>query len=228
MYHYTARKHRLSRQKGVKLLQELSEGLGIQVGDANTQPGEATEENIQEAILRLLDAGMILNVQVKFCTGDLWNALSDRHGAKKEFVFSNFPEDRAKKIYKQLSQFGWVCSKWPPRERLKDLPWQFFVENLPNQQGNKQRKKEVWEEFLHPDQQICGLCGNSGYIDTRNRVRSPIGKDCGIKTYCICPNGRSIKKQMEGKVFIVGPSMEIEGMDDPQVSYHRYEEEVEV
>ena len=42
---------------------------------------------------------------------------------------------------------------------------------------------------------FCGLCGNSGRIDTTRRVTAGVsGKPCGMRGYCICPNGRAYKK----------------------------------
>jgi hypothetical protein len=41
---------------------------------------------------------------------------------------------------------------------------------------------------------MCGLCGNHGFIDTRNKVKSSAGIECGGVFYCICPNGRVLKK----------------------------------
>lgn len=46
-------------------------------------------------------------------------------------------------------------------------------------------------EFLSPKVDVCGLCGNSGVLDTRG-VRSPLGVECGVVAYCICPNGCKI------------------------------------
>jgi len=41
---------------------------------------------------------------------------------------------------------------------------------------------------------LCTLCGNTGVIDTRN-VRSPAGVFPGKHSeYCICPNGRCMRK----------------------------------
>jgi hypothetical protein len=37
---------------------------------------------------------------------------------------------------------------------------------------------------------MCGLCGNSGFIDTRGRAVTAAGIEVGMKTYCICPNGQ--------------------------------------
>jgi hypothetical protein len=43
------------------------------------------------------------------------------------------------------------------------------------------------------DYRACGLCGNHGVIDTRG-VKTPAGMDAGGLFYCICPNGRALKK----------------------------------
>lgn len=40
----------------------------------------------------------------------------------------------------------------------------------------------------------CTLCGNRGVIDSRG-VKTPAGKEVGRLNYCICPNGRSLRKQ---------------------------------
>lgn len=49
----------------------------------------------------------------------------------------------------------------------------------------------------------CCLCGNRGVIDTRGKVFTPAGVECGVLAFCICPNGRAIKKMdpkgLEGK-----------------------------
>ena len=41
----------------------------------------------------------------------------------------------------------------------------------------------------------CGLCGNSGIIDTRGKVFTAAGVSCGGVFFCICPNGRAMKRQ---------------------------------
>jgi hypothetical protein len=55
---------------------------------------------------------------------------------------------------------------------------------------------DTWLEFLGPpgEEFCCGLCGNTGIVDTRGKVKTPRGDDCGVRTYCICPNGRAIKQ----------------------------------
>ena len=60
---------------------------------------------------------------------------------------------------------------------------------------------DTWLEFLGPPgaASCCGLCGNSGIVDTRCKVTSPTGSDCGVRAFCICPNGRAIK-QLSGEL----------------------------
>ena len=42
---------------------------------------------------------------------------------------------------------------------------------------------------------LCGLCGNTGIVDTSGTAKSPVGNVfCGIRAYCICPNGRKMKE----------------------------------
>jgi len=45
----------------------------------------------------------------------------------------------------------------------------------------------------------CCLCGNRGIIDTRGKVFTPAGHECGDRVFCICPNGRAIKKGYESE-----------------------------
>lgn len=40
---------------------------------------------------------------------------------------------------------------------------------------------------------VCGLCGNTGYIETN--AKTTYGVACGIIKPCICPNGRAIKRK---------------------------------
>lgn len=42
----------------------------------------------------------------------------------------------------------------------------------------------------------CCLCGNRGIIDTRGKMFTPAGFECGDVAFCICPNGRAMKKQI--------------------------------
>lgn len=62
--------------------------------------------------------------------------------------------------------------------------------------------KDTWLEFLGPPgvESYCGLCGNAGIVDTRGKIKTPYGDDCGVRAYCICPNGRTIKHQLGGKL----------------------------
>ena len=58
---------------------------------------------------------------------------------------------------------------------------------------SKNQLANLWlEEYGR--QGHCCLCGNYGIIDTRNKIYTPAGFECGDKVYCICPNGRALKK----------------------------------
>lgn len=59
---------------------------------------------------------------------------------------------------------------------------------------------DLWLEFINPDVNLCGLCGNTGIINTRGLVRSPAGVACGVLRFCICPNGRAEKDHYKGDV----------------------------
>lgn len=64
--------------------------------------------------------------------------------------------------------------------------------------------KDLWEEFivyvkeprLGLEVPLCGLCGNSGYVDTLTTATCWADVPAGIKAHCICPNGRAMKKDM--------------------------------
>lgn len=58
---------------------------------------------------------------------------------------------------------------------------------------------ELWlEEFAPVDKGgYCCLCGNHGTIDTRGKVFTPKGVECGAEVFCICPNGRRCKEAAE-------------------------------
>ncbi len=67
----------------------------------------------------------------------------------------------------------------------------------------------TWTEFLGPDRAVdvngftvknvhCGLCGNNGILDTRGKVFTPVGLECGVRRFCICPNGRAMLKASRG------------------------------
>ena len=64
---------------------------------------------------------------------------------------------------------------------------------------------KLWlDEFRSPDGQLCGLCGNSGWLDTRG-VRSAAGVPCGILRPCICPNGRQLAGRAPSAAELIGP-----------------------
>lgn len=50
------------------------------------------------------------------------------------------------------------------------------------------------DEFMHPERYLCGLCGNHGVVDMTGKVFSPAGVECGVKAFCVCPNGRALKR----------------------------------
>ncbi len=66
------------------------------------------------------------------------------------------------------------------------------------------KTKDLWEEFIvevfRPDIgfniPLCGLCANTGILDTTTTAKWQ-GKCIGVKTHCICPNGRVMKKMEE-------------------------------
>lgn len=41
---------------------------------------------------------------------------------------------------------------------------------------------------------LCGLCGNSGMLDTRKTAISPSGASAGGIQFCICPRGRFLRE----------------------------------
>lgn len=63
------------------------------------------------------------------------------------------------------------------------------------------KASDLWLEFLDENTKAhCGLCGNIGVIDTKvQNIKTPAGLKVGVRTYCICPNGRAMKK---GKALI--------------------------
>lgn len=46
----------------------------------------------------------------------------------------------------------------------------------------------------YADRNHCCLCGNSGVIDTRGKIFTAAGHECGDRVWCICPNGRALRK----------------------------------
>lgn len=63
------------------------------------------------------------------------------------------------------------------------------------------KANDLWMEFLGGTEPCpnchCGLCGNHGIVDTVGKVSTPAGHPCGVRTFCICPNGRVMKKNAE-------------------------------
>lgn len=44
---------------------------------------------------------------------------------------------------------------------------------------------------------LCSLCGNRGIIDTRATAISHAGVKSGKEQFCICPNGLTMREQVE-------------------------------
>lgn len=62
--------------------------------------------------------------------------------------------------------------------------------------SDKEFLAKLWaDEFINND--LCGLCGNSGVIDTRHTAVSAAGVNSGGRFFCICPNGRAMKDHYE-------------------------------
>ena len=50
--------------------------------------------------------------------------------------------------------------------------------------------KNMWEQFIVNT--LCGICGNHGKFTTLNY--SPAGVLVGGTFFCICPNGRALRR----------------------------------
>lgn len=67
--------------------------------------------------------------------------------------------------------------------------------------GAPMSKNNMWEDYIvqvhNPelgfDIPLCGLCGNSGIVDTTSSAKWK-KKKVGIKSFCICPNGQCLKE----------------------------------
>ena len=65
------------------------------------------------------------------------------------------------------------------------------------------KNKRLIADFWHENYSVitkekwtcCGLCGNTGIINTKNSAFTPRGESVGREFYCICPNGRSMKEK---------------------------------
>lgn len=65
---------------------------------------------------------------------------------------------------------------------------EFWDENYTVQAMEKNRILDKVIEIT-----FCGLCGNTGIIDTTQSAITPNGTSVGKKFYCLCPNGRALK-----------------------------------
>ena len=70
---------------------------------------------------------------------------------------------------------------------------------------------EVWvhREDICFDIPLCGLCANTGILDTRESAIWQ-GKKVGVRQHCICPNGRRLKRRNKGQGKIVGSGAKLE------------------
>ncbi len=62
--------------------------------------------------------------------------------------------------------------------------------------GRKISKKQMADFWFeeYGKRGHCCLCGNYGFIDTRGRVYTLAGFECGDLVFCVCPNGRAMKR----------------------------------
>lgn len=69
---------------------------------------------------------------------------------------------------------------------------------------------QLWMEFtsliidprlINCEIPYCALCGNSGILDTTQSAKTPGGIPCGIRAFCICPNGRARRKINKGRKY---------------------------
>jgi len=61
---------------------------------------------------------------------------------------------------------------------------------------SKNQMADFWyENYLNNG--ACGLCGNSGVIETT--VRTAAGVSCGGRFWCVCPNGRTCARVTKTK-----------------------------
>lgn len=59
--------------------------------------------------------------------------------------------------------------------------------------ASDQAIEDVWAmEFVRNG--LCGLCGNTGVIDTIKTAVSHAGVHCGDRFFCICPSGRAMNR----------------------------------
>lgn len=59
------------------------------------------------------------------------------------------------------------------------------------------RLDDYWITNFVGAEAACSLCGNRGVIDTRG-VRTYAGVEVGRLNWCLCPNGRVMRKHANG------------------------------
>lgn len=96
---------------------------------------------------------------------------------------SNLRTEQQEQPYFRRDKWGGVRQVWED-ERVSVSPQKLASEEL----------TDLWHsEFYNHAVGLCGLCGNSGKIDTRGRAISAAGVEAGMVSYCICSNGRSMR-----------------------------------
>ncbi len=66
------------------------------------------------------------------------------------------------------------------------------TEKLPT----KNQLANFWHKY-YAGTHHCVLCGNHGILDTRGKVFTAAGVECGDKVFCICPNGQAYRSGYE-------------------------------
>lgn len=75
-----------------------------------------------------------------------------------------------------------------------------------------------WREYLHPQLNVCMLCGNTGVIDTTQSAISPRGVACGGRVACICPNGQALTEPLVECRSADGWSLHAPGSTDEDIA----------
>lgn len=73
--------------------------------------------------------------------------------------------------------------------------------------------EDYWAKYYAP-KNLCGLCGNTGSIDTTG-IKTPAGCEVGGKWWCICPNGQTYRNLKGG----LGPNSERQLQPAAEVYY---------
>ena len=79
---------------------------------------------------------------------------------------------------------------------LKELGVQPDNDNLEAVQASFNEIVDAYwmAHYINHNHGLCGLCGNTGVIDTTETAISPAGVNSGKKHFCMCPNGQQLRK----------------------------------